>query len=96
MFDKVANDVVHGLAQNILVAQDALDGQGDPTKTLCSLPMLGFEIADDRDLKRIARFELFDDQVLFWMMAGIRIIHEVVDGRADDLVIRAIATLKYA
>src|SRR4249920_1181271 len=53
--DEVANDAVHGLAQKIVVAQDALDRLGDPAQTPRSLPMLGIEIAYGRRCDRIAR-----------------------------------------
>src|SRR6516164_546722 len=58
--------------------------------------MLGFEIADGRRRDRITRLELFDDHILLRVMAGIRIVLEVVDDRADDLVIRTIAAIEYA
>jgi hypothetical protein len=92
---RVANDVVHILAQEILIAQDAFDCLGDPAQTLRSLLVLGFKIADGRRCDRIARLELLDDHVLLRVMAGIRIVLEVVDDRENDLVIRAFAAIKH-
>ena len=96
LLDEVGNDVVHGLAQEILVAQDALDRLGDPAQTPRSLLMLGFEITNGRRCARIASLELLNDHVLLRVMAGIRVVLEVVDDREDDLVIGAFAAIKHA
>src|SRR5207247_48055 len=48
LLNEVGNDVVHGLAQEILVAQHALDRLSDPAQTPRSLLMLGFELTDGR------------------------------------------------
>ena len=96
VIDEVANDVVHILAHEILIAQDALDCLGDPAQTPRSLPVLACKIADGRRCDRIAHLELLDDHVLLRVMAAIRIVLEVVDDREDDLVIRAIAAVEHA
>jgi hypothetical protein len=44
---------------------------------------------------RIARLELLDDHVLLRVMAGIRIVLEVVDDREDSVVIRAFAAVEH-
>ena len=41
--DEVTNDVVHVLAQEILIAQDALDRLGDSAQTLRSFLVLAFK-----------------------------------------------------
>src|SRR6266540_2209217 len=64
-------------------------------QTLRSLLVLGFKIAAGRRCDRIARLELLDDHVLLRVMAGIRIVLEVVDDREDDLVIRAFTAIKH-
>jgi len=81
--------------RKILIAQDALDRLGDPAQTPRSLLMLGFEITNGRRCARIASLELLNDHVLLRVMAGIRIVLEVVDDRADDLVIRAFAAIEH-
>jgi hypothetical protein len=80
---------VHVLAQEIPVAQHALNRLADPAQTPRSLLMLGFEITNGRRRDRIASLEHLNDHVLLWVMAGIRIVLEVVDDREDDLVIGA-------
>jgi len=57
--------------------------------------MLGFKITDGRRCGRIARLELLNDHVLLRVMAGIRIVLEVVDDREDDLVIGAFGAIKH-
>ena len=56
--------------------------------------MLGFEIADRRRCGRVAHFELLEDHTLLRVMAGIRVVLKVVDGREDDLVIRSFAAIE--
>jgi len=41
--DEVTNDVVHVLAQEILIAQDVLDRLGDSAQTLRSFLVLAFK-----------------------------------------------------
>lgn len=71
--DEIANDVVYGLTQQILVTQDALDGLSDAAEPPCTLSMFEFEIADSRGCNWIARFELRNDNILFRVMARARI-----------------------
>jgi hypothetical protein len=59
VLDEVADDVVHALAQQILVAQDALDRLCDAAQTRRPLPMLGFEIANRGRPDRIAYLGAF-------------------------------------
>ena len=58
--------------------------------------MLGIEIAYGRRCDRIARLEFLEDHILLRMMAGIRIVFEVIDDCEDDLVIRAIAAIEHS
>src|SRR5436190_21447495 len=64
VLDEFVNDVIHGLARQTLVAQNALNRKGNPPRTLRSFPMLGFEITDRCRLEAITRLELLDNQVL--------------------------------
>ena len=56
--------------------------------------MLGFEITDGRRGAGITQLQPFKDHVLLRVMAGIRIVGEIVDDRVYDLVIRALATIE--
>ena len=86
--DEVANDVVYGLSQQILVVQDAFDRLSNSAQTSGTLPMFGFQIADSRRCDRVAGIELSDDNILLRVMTRVRIVLEIVNDRQDDLVIR--------
>src|SRR5262249_4586094 len=76
--------------------QDALDRLGDSIETRCFLPMLGLEIADFRCCDGVPRGELLENHILLGVMAGIRIVLEIIDDREDDLVIRPITAIEDA
>ncbi len=56
--------------------------------------MLGFHVADILGCRRIAHFQLLEEQVLFRMMAALGVVLEILDDCLQNFVIRPLAAIK--
>src|ERR1700758_1087449 len=89
LLNEVANDVVHGLAQEFPISEYILDCVGDPAQTISASTVIGRKIADLRGRGGIAHLQFLEYPVLQRMVVGIGIDLKISDNGMDDLVVGA-------
>jgi hypothetical protein len=96
VYDEVANSAVDDLPWDFPIRQYALDCLRDAAQTLGTAAVLGREIANTDGGRRIAHFQLLEDQVLLRVVVGIGIDFEIRDNCPDNLVVRPLSPSKEA
>src|SRR5450759_5674962 len=94
MLDEVVHDIMESLPQELAARQNFLDGLNQPAQAFGFNLMFGFDVADAVGGGLIAHLQLFENHILFRMMAALGIVLKILDNSLQYLVIRLLAAIE--